>query len=113
MKKTQIAVILTIIGLLMGQWSWSADAAPAGLSLSYSFVGCSGNQATYDLIASHPMGGTFTWSQGATVLSGPHDDPNYATTSYIKISQMIWVNVVNKSSNERVTVHLPNPCIYP
>ncbi len=112
MKKIIAILTVTAALLMVGLWPSSADAA-SGLQLSYSFVGCSGTQATYDLSASYPNGGTFTWSQGANPISSATDNPNYADTSFIKIGQLIWVQVVNKMASEQVSVNLPNPCIYP
>jgi len=64
MKKFLIPAVLVLIVSTASQFVEIADAAPNEVVLSYSFVGCSGNEATYDLSATMVNGGTFTWGWG-------------------------------------------------
>lgn len=112
--KTSISVFLLLLALLVtSQLVDQADAAPSSVVLSASFAGCSGNQALYDLSASIANGGTYSWSWGVTPISGPNDNPNYASVAVITFSKQVTVNVVNKMVSSQDSVVLSNPCISP
>ncbi len=113
MKTTAIISLLCLAFFATFQLVGEVEAASSGVVLSSSFVECSGNQAIYDLSATIANGGTFSWSSGVTPISGPHDDPNYASVSVITWSKQVTVSVVNKMVSSQDSVVLSNPCISP
>ena len=114
MKKKALALtILCVLVLTVAAWPGETSASGTGLTLNSYFVGCSGNTATYDLVASDNLPlSQFHWSFGVTPTSSLTADPNTATTSFVTFQKRVTVSTVHLIGIwDSATVALSNPCI--
>ncbi len=110
MKKILFACLLAFTLLGAGLF-YAEDADASGVTLNYSFLGCDGQVADFDLIATSPTGGQISWSYGVTPVSAPTDNPNYAMTSAVTWKKMVSVTLVTKMGTFRDNAVMLNPCI--
>lgn len=117
MKNSHVVLTLALITTLaVAFFPVGTEAQPPLIYLDASLVDCSGPTATFDLVATTSLsGGWFEWGSGVTRISpSDHNNPNFATISFVTIARKVGVNYARPDGGlVRAAAWLTNPCVEP